>query len=156
MSRTDKPNDPEDFTAEDAQDEAEEELAEEAWEDGPQDSEVEMEGLTENARAEVEADDLSVVDPYAEYDEGEDVEPGAEGEFGTGVESADQILEDERVHAEGDQLEEFGDFADRYGADDTAAAEQGNRDEDQMVAEGEDYREVAQLGGDDRDIDVIE
>lgn len=100
-------------------------------------------------------DDVSFeVDGDGEDTEDDGIEPGAEGAYGTGIEGADQILEEERVRNEGTEAEEWGDFEDADGRDDSAAAEQGNRDEDEMVSGG-DSRETAELGGDDLDVDAV-
>lgn len=97
-------------------------------------------------------------------DEGDDLEDGTEdprqaagsaGPLGTGVEGADDALEDDRLHDGEDGLDAFGTLEDGQGVDDSPAAEQGNRDGDEMVAEGEDGDEVSQLDGDDEDVDVI-
>lgn len=84
------------------------------------------------------------------------IEPGADGPIGQGVEGADTILEEDRFHDDEDGLDRYGDLEDAQGVDESAAAEQGNRDEDEMVSEGDDAEEVAELGGDDQDVDVIE
>ncbi|NNG18823.1 hypothetical protein HJ590_04415 [Naumannella sp. ID2617S] len=91
----------------------------------------------------VDPDDVD--DPGADED---DIEPGSEGAYGTGVEGADQILEDERVRTSGEEINEWADFDGEFGQDDSAAAEQGNRDQDEMVSEGDDPLEVDQLSGD--------
>lgn len=83
------------------------------------------------------------------------IEPGADGPVGQGVEGADTILEEDRPHDEEDGLDRYGDLEDAQGFDESAAAEQGNRDEDEMVSEGDDAEEVAELGGDDQDVDAI-
>lgn len=90
-----------------------------------------------------------------QLDDGDGIEPGSEGAWGTGVEGADQIMEDERVRTSGDEINEWADFSDEFGEDDSAAAEQGNRDQDQMTSAGDDEREVEQLGGDDWNLDSV-
>lgn len=116
-------------------------------------------------------DDVSweVLDENGELvddDDDDGVQPGMTGPVGTGVEGADQALDDDREEAAGAEGGQdyivFGedqrdvDFEDEFGQDDSAAAEQGNRASDQMVAEGEDAREVLDLDGDVDDIDVID
>lgn len=108
-----------------------------------------------------QAADAADVDAYAEYgqDGGEgEVEPGAEGPAGTGVEGADAAFELERREEETaqDRSDEAPDFPDELGEDLTPAAEQGNRDGDEMVAAGQDDAEVAELSGDLRDVDALE
>lgn len=46
-------------------------------------------------------------------------------------------------------------FPSGLGADDATAAEQGNRDGDEMAAEGYDPGELADLAGDDQDLDEL-
>lgn len=119
--------------------------------DGPSDAEV-----TEEEKQDPTTDDVSFeVGGSDEAPEDDGIAPGAEGRYGSGIEGADQILEEERVRADGTQGQEWGDFEDQDGQDDSAAAEQGNRDEDEMVSEGDDAREVAELGGDDWDVDAV-
>lgn len=84
------------------------------------------------------------------------IEPGAEGPIGQGVEGADTILEEERPHDLEDGLDRYGDLEGTDNVDDSTAAEQGNREGDEMVSEGDDPDEVAELGVDDQDIDVVE
>lgn len=82
--------------------------------------------------------------------------PGSTGPVGTGVEGADDALEADREHDGEDGLDDgFGSYVDELGEDDSAAAEQGNRDQDEMVSEGDDVREVDELDGDDLDVDAI-
>lgn len=100
-------------------------------------------------------DDLADLDADDEGDEFDGIEPGSEGAYGTGVEGADQIMEDERVRASGDEINEWADFGDEFGEDDSAAAEQGNRDQDEMISEGDSLREVEQLSGDDWNVDTV-
>lgn len=93
-------------------------------------------------------------DADADVDDPEE-EPGATGPLGTGTEGLDDVLEAEREHDGEDGLEAFGTVDDGVGVDDVAAGEQGNREGDEMVSEGDDAREVAELAGDDEDIDAI-
>lgn len=50
-------------------------------------------------------------------------------------------------------LEDRSDDADTW--DDSAAAEQGNRPEDEMVSAGDDPAEVRDLAGDDENLDAV-
>lgn len=87
-------------------------------------------------------------------DDEDETEPGAEGPAGSGVEGADDILEAEREHADGEDRFDM-DLTDELGEDDSAAAEQGNRDGDEMVSEGDDPEEVSELDGDTEDVDAL-
>lgn len=83
-------------------------------------------------------------------------EPGAEGPPGTGTEGADDVLEAERAE-DRDPLEETEDSADYHGVfseDLSTAAEQGNREGDEMVGEGHDNNQVADLAGDVLEVDA--
>lgn len=75
-------------------------------------------------------------------------------EDGSGEVSIDDALETDRVAAEGADsrnADGYGFDADRErGADDTVAAEQGNRDEDRMESDAED-EELDQIAGSDGD-----
>lgn len=87
--------------------------------------------------------------------EEDEVQPGAEGPVGTGTEGADDALEADRASdAERDALD-MADYDDEFGQDEAAAGEQGNRDGDEMVSEGDDASEVTELTGNDDDIDAI-
>ncbi len=94
--------------------------------------------------------DPDVEEPY--------VEPGAEGPVGTGIEGADDALLEDTDSAEGDP-EMIDDNApgvpDELSVDETSAAEQGNRDGDEMTSDGEDEAEVAELAGDDLNVDAL-
>ncbi|HLR45018.1 MAG TPA: hypothetical protein VK065_07510 [Brevibacterium sp.] len=76
-----------------------------------------------------------------------DVEPGADGPVGTGVEGADDVL----VDADDDA----GRIGDASGSpsgraeDDAPAADQGNREGDEMVDEGDDASLASDMAGDD-------
>lgn len=83
------------------------------------------------------------------------IDDGAEGPRGTGVEGADDILEEGRDRDAEDASFDRSDYPSALGEDDSAAAEQGNRDGDEMVSEGDDPEEVAELDGDDEDVDAI-
>ncbi|PWH07359.1 hypothetical protein DEO23_01560 [Brachybacterium endophyticum] len=99
--------------------------------------------LSEESSMEAAVDDDEDADPDAPDTEAEDQGP-----------STDDILETERPHAEDEEAAEVG-LTDELTEDDSAAAEQGNRDGDEMVSEGEDPEEVSELGGDTEDIDAI-
>ena len=80
------------------------------------------------------------------------VEPGAEGPEGTGTEGADDaLIEDAGRDDENDAPDLDGEFD----TDPIAAAEQGNRPGDEMVSDDEDSAEVAELSGDDLDVDAL-
>ncbi|GAB2541617.1 hypothetical protein [Brachybacterium huguangmaarense] len=126
----------------------------------PRDEDLEPQDEREHAE---ESSLESAVDDELDEDSDLDddrVEPGADGPVGQGVEGADDILEAEREHEDPDDdlsaLGGFGDVEDEFGEDDSAAAEQGNRDGDEMVSEGDDAGEVEMLDGDDADVDAIE
>lgn len=103
--------------------------------------------------AEDEADDIdadlgtvpeTASDPF--------VEPGAEGPEGTGTEGADDaLIEDAGWEDEADAPALSGE----YSSDSMTAAELGNRPGDEMVSDNEDESEVAQLSGDDLDVDAL-
>lgn len=106
-------------------------------------------GVPENA-----VDDAVGTDYSEEYDgDGtQDIEPGAEGPVGTGIEGADDAL----LTDDGDDsTEDAADIADDFNSDDSTAAEQGNRVGDEMVSEGDDDNEIAELDGDTRDVDAL-
>ena len=96
--------------------------------------------------------------PYDDVttDGGED-RPDADRDFSgpDGVEDADSILELERERDAEGRTDDAADFPTELGEEDVAAAEQGNRDGDEMVSEGDDPREVAGLDGDDEDLAAL-
>lgn len=98
--------------------------------------------------AEAEAVDAELGDPAFGS-----VEPGSEGPEGTGIEGADDALlaDTEDADAPSDSLRAIDEFT----SEETAAAEQGNRFGDEMVSEGDDDAEVAELDGDDLDVDAL-
>lgn len=109
---------------------------------------------TENLAADAEQVDLMQdpeVEKLAETSEDKYERPA---EDGSGDVSIDDALETDRVAAEGADsrnADGFGFDADRErGADDTVAAEQGNRDEDRMESDAED-EELDQIAGTDGD-----
>src|SRR5699024_7838759 len=81
-----------------------------------------------------------------------DVEPGAHGPEGTGVEGADDVLLEE---ADQDDENDEPDLSDEFNTDQSPAAEQGNRDSDEMVSEGDDDSEVSDLDADDHNVDAL-
>lgn len=126
--------------------------AEETEEDNAEPTGVDLDGLEETADA-AEAD---AEDPDFEADSEEEdepyIEPGAEGPEGTGIEGADDaLIEDAGWDDEQDAPALDGDLD----TDPIAAAEQGNRDGDEMVSYGDDDSEVAELSGDDLDVDAL-
>lgn len=103
--------------------------------------------------AEADADEVDP-DLDASLDDSSDplVEPGAEGPEGTGIEGADDALIED---AGWEDETEAPDISDEFSTDPVAAAEQGNRPGDEMVSEGDDDAEVAELDGDDLDVDAL-
>lgn len=111
-----------------------------------------VERLADEAEAEAESPDEVLadagIDDQAEFG---DVEPGAEGPVGTGIEGADDAL----LAANRQTGADAPDLPDTFGTDDSTAAEQGNRVGDEMVADDSDPNQVAQLAGDDLDVDAL-
>lgn len=111
----------------------------------------------ELSAAEAEADQVDIdADIDADIDDDGPaeaaVEPGADGPEGTGVEGADDAL----IEGAGWEDEnEAPDLSDEFNTDQSPAAEQGNRVGDEMVSEGDDDFEVAELDGDDLDVDAL-
>ena len=102
------------------------------------------------ALAEAEAEDNDL-EPEPD-DEDPFVEPGADGPEGTGIEGADDaLIEDAGWEDENDAPDLDGEFD----TDPIAAAEQGNRPGDEMVSDDDDGDEVAELAGDDLDVDAL-
>jgi hypothetical protein len=89
--------------------------------------------------------------------EPEAAEPGGAGPEGTGVEGADDaLLDDSRPRQEfGSETSDPLGAVDAFSAEETPAAEQGNRVGDEMVSDGGDDAETAQLDGDDLDVDAV-
>lgn len=98
-------------------------------------------------------------DPDGEYEE-YDVD-GTHEEFvrehpaPTDTESIDDLLEEDRPHPAQERDQDAPDYPSDMGGDESAAAEQGNRDGDEMVSEGDDPQEVAELDEDDQDVDAV-
>ncbi|WP_210604701.1 hypothetical protein [Brevibacterium oceani] len=102
---------------------------------------------------EADAEDLdSDLETDPDGQDGPFVEPGADGPEGTGVEGADDVLVDD---AGWEDENEAPDLSDEFNTDQSPAAEQGNRVGDEMVSEGDDDFEVAELDGDDLDVDAL-
>lgn len=96
-------------------------------------------------------------DPDAADLEVDELDGAAEETSGPdGIEGADDILEADRERDADELSDDAADYDLEFGEDESVAAEQGNRDGDEMVSEGDDPAEVAELGGDDLDIDAIE
>ena len=127
---------------------------EEIEEDDAEPTGVELDGLestADAAEAEAETDDFDEIEDE-DSDDKPYVEPGAEGPEGTGVEGADDaLIEDAGWDEEQDAPALDGDLD----TDPITAAEQGNRDGDDMVSYGDDDSEVAELSGDDLDVDAL-
>ncbi|MBM6591374.1 hypothetical protein [Brevibacterium sp. RIT 803] len=98
-----------------------------------------------------EADALDV-DSDLDASSAPPVEPGAEGPEGTGIEGADNELLDAKDMESGNAAP---DIPDEFSTDSSPAAEQGNRRSDHMVSEDHDDAEVAELSGDDLDVDAL-
>lgn len=102
---------------------------------------------------EADAEDLdSDLETDPDGQDGPFVEPGADGPEGTGIEGADDVLVDD---AGWEDENEAPDLSDEFNTDQSPAAEQGNRVGDEMVSEGDDDFEVAELDGDDLDVDAL-
>ncbi|WP_193071667.1 hypothetical protein [Brevibacterium sp. FME37] len=101
--------------------------------------------------AEAEADDLDT-DLDADVASAAAVEPGAEGPEGIGIEGADDELLDAQGLESGNGTP---DIPEEFSTDASPAAEQGNRRSDHMISEYQDDAEVAQLAGDDLDVDAL-
>lgn len=116
-------------------------------------SEAELDAVEDTAAlAEAEAEDAE--GDLGSLDEDPDpfVEPGSEGPEGTGVEGADdELIEDAGWEDENDAPALDGELD----TDPVAAAEQGNRPGDEMVSDDDDDAEVADLAGDDLDVDAL-
>ena len=117
--------------------------------------------LDEPTAAELDDPELNAAEVEAEQVEtnidddepGEpDVEPGAHGPEGTGVEGADDVLLE---GADQDDENDEPDLSDEFNTDQSPAAEQGNRVGDEMVSEGDDDFEVSELDGDDLNVDAL-
>ena len=80
------------------------------------------------------------------------IEPGAEGPLGSGIEGADDALIDD---AGWDDEAEAPGLDGEFDTDPVAAAEQGNREGDEMVSDGDDDLEVEELAGDQLDVDAL-
>lgn len=92
-------------------------------------------------------DDPETGDPEgAEPESGLEPAPGAAAPVGSGVEGADDLLEADREPSTQDApVGAVGTLPGQAGQDDATAAEQGNRDEDRMVAADAD--ELAEVDG---------
>jgi hypothetical protein len=77
--------------------------------------------------------------------------PGAEGPIGTGTEGADDILETDRSRDAEEESYDEPDYPSDLGEDEQTAAEQGNREGDEMSDDGEGASEIDELAGDDLD-----
>lgn len=74
-------------------------------------------------------------------------EPGAEAPAGSGIEGADDILETDRDRDRDpeDASDDAADLPDELAEDEITAAEQGNREGDEMISEGDDLEEEIEL-----------
>lgn len=103
--------------------------------------------------AEAEAEDVETdLESDTGSSSGPPVEPGSEGPEGTGIEGADDELMDAQDMESGNAAP---DIPDEFSTDSTPAAEQGNRRSDHMISEDQDEAEVAELAGDDLDVDAL-
>lgn len=137
------------------------------WQDEPAMGEPEMDDPTldeptadelddpELNAAEAEAEDVDAelsADVQTDPTSAPVVEAGAEGPEGTGIEGADDELMDAQGLESGNAAP---DIPDEFSSDSTPAAEQGNRRSDHMISEDHDEDEVAELAGDDLDVDAL-
>ncbi|SLM87875.1 hypothetical protein [Brachybacterium nesterenkovii] len=101
----------------------------------------------EESSPESAGDDPETGDPEgAEPESGLEPAPGAAAPVGSGVEGADDLLEaDREPSAQDAPVGAVGTLPGQAGQDDATAAEQGNRDEDRMVAADAD--ELAEVDG---------
>lgn len=106
----------------------------------------------ELSAAEAEADQVDVDSGIDDEPAEATVEPGAEGPEGTGIEGADDALIDD---AGWDDENEAPGLSDEFNTDQSPAAEQGNRVGDEMVSDDDDEFEVAELDGDDLNVDAL-
>ena len=106
----------------------------------------------ELAAAEAEAEQVDLDSGIDDEPADAPIEPGAEGPEGTGVEGADDALVDD---AGWEDENEAPGLSDEFNTDQSPAAEQGNRVGDEMVSEGDDDFEVAELDGDDLNVDAL-
>ena len=102
--------------------------------------------------AEAEADQVDADSGIDDEPAEAPIEPGAEGPEGTGIEGADDVFVED---AGWEDENEAPDISDEFNTDQSPAAEQGNRVGDEMVSEGDDDFEVAELDGDDLDVDAL-
>lgn len=93
--------------------------------------------------------------PFADEAIAANTPPGAEGPVGTGVEGADDILEADRARDAQDASFDAADVPETLSADELTAAEQGNREGDEMVAEGNSAGENIELAGDAANLDTV-
>ena len=106
----------------------------------------------ELAAAEAEAEQVDLDSTIADEPDDVPIEPGAEGPEGTGIEGADDALVDE---AGWEDENEAPGLSDEFNTDQSPAAEQGNRLGDEMVSDDDDEFEVAELDGDDLNVDAL-
>src|SRR5699024_6553826 len=116
------------------------------------------EGAVDPAQDPAEEQSVAEHDPVQDQDLAEAAET-SEDEYARPADDApgeqriDEALEPDRLAAEGaDPRNTDGlrfDTTVGRGLDDVTAADQGNRDEDRMVGEGDDVDEVSQLAGSD-------
>ncbi|SMX86205.1 hypothetical protein BI49514_01937 [Brevibacterium iodinum ATCC 49514] len=106
----------------------------------------------ELAAAEAEAEQVDLESGIGDEPAEAPVEPGAEGPEGTGIEGADDALVDD---AGGDDENETPGLSDEFNTDQSPAAEQGNRVGDEMVSDDDGEFEVAELNGDELNVDAL-
>lgn len=106
----------------------------------------------ELAAAEAEAEQVDLDSTIDDEPDDIPIEPGAEGPEGTGIEGADDALVDE---AGWEDENEAPGLSDEFNTDQSPAAEQGNRVGDEMVSDDDDEFEVAELDGDDLNVDAL-
>lgn len=106
----------------------------------------------ELAAAEAEAEQVDLDSTIDDEPDDALIEPGAEGPEGTGIEGADDALVDD---AGWEDENEAPGLSDEFNTDQSPAAEQGNRVGDEMVSDDDDEFEVAELDGDDLNVDAL-
>ena len=102
------------------------------------------------------AEPSSIDDELADRDEDrrlKQVEPGAEGPAGTGIEGADDGLGETSDDA--GPIHDASGYASDHSADLQSAAEQGNRSGDEMTSADLDDAEATDLAGDDLGVDAL-
>lgn len=109
----------------------------ENWQDRTEDDEFDDSDFDEDTSAD-SAEEVAAApldDPDAIPDEQQAWAPGATGPVGTGTEGADQALADDFADPSESIVDDRKPMRDVYATEDTAAAEQGNREGDETLLE---------------------